>query len=209
MYPNSLTPVVQKLIITNIAIYLLLQLPILVPIGDQFFTLFKVDLIIPHNPSSAHLFSPIQIVTYFFNHGSIQHILFNMLALYFIGPHVERVLGSNRFTTFYLFCGIVSGILLAFLDPSPVGVVGASGAILGVMVAFALFFPREKFLFYFVIPIEARWLVIGTAAVSAFFVFQNYLGIQSGGNISHFGHLAGMLAAVAFFYLRRFLPIAR
>lgn len=152
-------------------------------------------------------FQPIQIVTWFFNHGSFMHILFNMLALFFIGPAVEQVLGSQRFLKFYLFCGILGGIMIAFLDPSSVPVVGASGAIFGVMVAFALFFPRQKFYFYFLIPIEARWFVLGIGTLSAILVLVDFAGLERGpDNISHFGHLTGMLAAFAYFYLQKYLP---
>ncbi len=203
---NRLTPVVKNILFVNVAVFILMMVG---PIRDslwQYFALFKTDLFIQHNPRFSGLFQPVQIVTHFFNHGGIMHIFFNMFIFALIGPGVEMVLGSERFLKFYLFCGVVGGILIALLDPSSGPVVGASGAIYGVMVAFALFFPREKFYLYFLVPIEARWLVIGVGVFSLVMVVRQFMGQPVGGNISHFGHLAGMLAAISFFYLRRWLP---
>lgn len=154
-------------------------------------------------------FIPIQLVTYFFNHSrsDLFHILFNMLALLFLGPITESVLGSRAFLKFYLFCGIVGGLMIAFLDPNNYPVVGASVAVSGVLVAFAMNFPNQKLYFMFIpIGIKAKWFVSGIAAISAIFVFLDAIGADSIGNISHFGHLAGMIAALLFFYLGRYIP---
>ena len=151
-------------------------------------------------------FQPIQLITWFFNHGGFFHILLNMFIFFLIGPAVEHILGTERFLKFYFFCGIFGGLLVAYLDPSTIPVLGASGAIYGVMVAFALFFPREKFYFYFLIPVEARWFVTGIGIFSLIMVIRDALGLGGGDNISHFGHLAGMVAAFIFFYLGKVIP---
>lgn len=203
---NRLTPIVKNILFVNIGIFVIMNLPGMAEKIGHYFALFKLDTIIAHSPSSAHFFEPVQIVTHFFNHGGIMHIFFNMFIFVLIGPTVEMVLGSERFLKFYLFCGVIGGLLITFLDPDYHAVVGASGAIYGVMVAFALFFPREKFYFYFLFPIEARWFVIGIGALSLFMVVQAYMGRPMGGNISHFGHLAGMVAAISYFYLRKWIP---
>lgn len=155
-------------------------------------------------------FNPIQIVTHFFNHSesNLFHILFNMLALASIGPLIEMVLHAKRFLKFYLFCGVVGGMMIAFLDPSNGPVVGASGAISGVLVAFAIYFPRQKLSFFFLPGIESRYLVTGIGVLSAVLVFLNWVGVDLGaaGMLSHFGHLSGMLAALLFFYAAKYIP---
>lgn len=155
--------------------------------------------------TDAEGFQWVQIVTHFFNHGGILHILFNMWALANFGSIIEMVLGARRFLEFYLFCGVLGGLFCAFLDPSPIPIVGASGAIFGVMVAFAIYFPQHKltFLMPFPLTFEARTWIIILGVMSAFFVVSDYLHLPSskwGGNISHFGHLAGMVSALIFFY---------
>lgn len=156
--------------------------------------------------SGPGAFQPIQLITWFFNHGGFFHILLNMFIFFLIGPAVEHILGTERFLKFYFFCGIFGGLLVAYLDPSNIPVLGASGAIYGVMVAFALFFPREKFYFYFLIPVEARWFVSGIGIFSLIMVIRDVLGLGGGDTISHFGHLAGMVAAFIFFYLGKVIP---
>ena len=203
---NRLTPIVKNLLFVNIGVFILMGIPGMQESLFQYFALFKLDVVVPHTPSYAQYFEPVQIVTHFFNHGGLMHIFFNMFIFVLIGPNVEMVLGSQRFLKFYLFCGVIGGLLITFLDPTSGPVVGASGAIYGVMVAFALFFPREKFYLYFLVPLEARWLVIGVGVFSLVMVLLQYQGQQVGGSVSHFGHLAGMLAAISYFYLRKWIP---
>jgi membrane associated rhomboid family serine protease len=154
-------------------------------------------------------FQPVQVITYFFSHslGNFLHIVFNMLVLASLGPITESVLGSKRFLRFYLFCGIFAGLTLAFLDPSPAPVVGASTAVSGVLVAFAMFFPRQK-LQFFLIPIgfEARWFVLGIGILSAVLTVAQLVNPSIGGSISHFGHLMGMIGAIVYFYVERLIP---
>ena len=143
----------------------------------------------------AMMLRPWTIVTYMFLHASISHILFNMIALYIFGNRVEQRLGSGRFITLYFISGI-SGALLSFLfQNANVPIVGASGAIFGVMLAYARFWPREQFLFWGILPIEARWLVAISTLVALF-------GIGSG--VAHFAHLGGFLGGFIYLiYLER------
>lgn len=157
-------------------------------------------------------FLPLQVVTYFFSHSldDILHIAFNMFLLAILGPITESVIGSKRFLRFYLFCGVFAGLALAFLDPSVSHIVGASTAVSGVMVAFALLFPRQK-IHFFLLPFgfEARWLVLGMAGLSVVLTVSDIMNPGSGGNVSHFGHLMGMVGAVVYFYLENFIPALR
>lgn len=119
-------------------------------------------------------FSPVEFMrgfvwlplTYLFLHSGLSHLFFNMLMLYFFGPDVERVLGTRQFLSFYLLCGVLGVLanfvpILLFGSNANISVVGASGATLGVLVAFALIAPDRKiFLFPIPIPLNARALVI-------------------------------------------------
>lgn len=224
----NLTPIVKNLLIANVVVYVLLKFiyPATMHPPEQFntlgellmvyennidikfFNLFKYDLL-GLNADLPNLFLPIQLVTHFFNHGSIMHLLFNMMALAFIGPLVEMVMGGKRFLRFYLFCGVMAGILVTLFDPSWARVVGASGALLGVLAAFAFYFPEQRLgILFLPFSFKSRNFALGIAAISAVFVVLSYIDPLSnyGGNISHFGHLAGMLSAVLYGYLERILP---
>ena len=134
-----------------------------------------------------------------------------MFTLLMIGPAIEMAMGSKRFLQFYLFCGIVAGILVAFLDPSPNPVLGASGAILGLIVAFAVYYPQAELLLFFVLPMKSTTIawVAGIGSAALFILDTVGADMANWGNISHFGHLAGMVAALLFFYLRPKIPFLR
>lgn len=138
-------------------------------------------------------------VTYMFVHGGLQHLFFNMFLLFLFGPEVERVLGTRQFLRFYFFCG-VAGVLVnllmvyAFRMP-PVSVIGASGAVTAVVVAFAMVDPdRQIYLLPLPFPITARAMVI-------VFIVINLLTAAGGGSgTSVVTHLGGM--AAGFLYMK-------
>jgi membrane associated rhomboid family serine protease len=133
---------------------------------------------------------PWTLVTYMFLHGGLGHIFWNMLGLYFFGPRVESRMGSQRFLTLYLVSGIVGALFSVVLAPR-YAVLGASGAVLGVLMAFARFWPRERLYIWGVLPIEARWLVLIYAAIDILgFNGFGRLGIA---NVAHLGGFAGAL----------------
>ena len=149
------------------------------------------------NPATllhGYVWSP---VTYIFIHFSLWHLFFNMLTLYFFGPDVERVLGTRQFISFYLLCGAV-GVMANFVPASPngpVSVVGASGATLGVLVAFAFVEPdRRLFLFFIPIPITSRALVI------IIVVLNLMSAVGGGGTTSIATHFGGMV--VGYLYMK-------
>src|SRR3954471_15571632 len=135
---------------------------------------------------------PWTVVTYMFLHGGLTHILFNMIGLWIAGTRVESRLGSERFIILYFVSGLTAAGF-AFLFAYNAAVIGASGAIFGLMMAYAYFWPRDKFLIYFVIPVEARVLVVVYTAISIF-------GLKSGGGTAHYAHLGGLVGA--FVYLQ-------
>jgi membrane associated rhomboid family serine protease len=174
------TPWVKRLLIANVVMFFLQQT---VP------GVYAAQVLVP----AEILLRPWTIVTYMFLHGGIMHLLFNMLALYFMGPRVEQRLGSNRFLTLYFISGI-SGALLSFAFARNSAIIGASGAIFGVMLAFARFWPRDQFLIWGIIPVEARWLVVGYTVLSLLGA-----GGIGGAGVAHFAHLGGFVGA--FLYL--------
>ncbi|HET7186830.1 MAG TPA: rhomboid family intramembrane serine protease [Gemmatimonadaceae bacterium] len=170
-----MTSWVQRFLIANVLIFFVQQT---MPGLDRSLVLVPALL----------LARPWTLVTYMFLHAGFTHILFNMLGLYFFGPRVEQRIGSSRFFALYMISGITGG-LLSFYTPM-VSIVGASGAIFGVLLAYARFWPRDQMLIWGIIPIEVRWLVLIYTLISL-------LGIGTG--VAHFAHLGGFLGA--FLYL--------
>lgn len=133
-------------------------------------------------------------ITYMFLHGGILHLAFNMLALFFFGPRLEIRLGSRDFARLYFASGL-GGAALSFIFAPGVGVIGASGAVFGILLAFARFWPHEPVYIWGVIPIPARLLVILFAVIS---IYAGFSGVQAG--IAHFAHLGGFVGG--YLYLR-------
>lgn len=134
-----------------------------------------------------------QFVTYMFLHSIYDpwHIIFNMLALWMFGSEVERAMGSKKFLTMYFTSGIFAGIFCCIFTPNN-PILGASGAVFAIEVAFAMFFPNATVIFY-VFPIKAKYLVMIFASITII----NCL-IPTGGNIAHFAHLGGLLYGFLF-----------
>ena len=194
-----ITPVVLNLLIINGLVFLVLNL--FPEAGlEEYFLLFKVDGI-PWRPEVnwGIEFMPLQVVTHFFSHIDLFHIIFNMYALFLFGTALETTIGSRRFLIQYLTFGLVAGILIATLDPSPNPVLGASAAISGLLVVFAYHYPNTRLGILF-LPFQFRAVhfVMGLAAISAFFIIQEFI-TGEGGTVSHFGHFMGMV--VAFVYV--------
>jgi hypothetical protein len=137
-----------------------------------------------------------------FLHGNILHLLFNMLMLYVFGPSVEDRMGSRMFVLFYLLCGL-GGASLSFLlmTWAPVGtIVGASGAIMGVAVAFAWYWPNHPvFVFPLPDPIPAKWLITFLVGFDLALAWAGAMkGAGLGGGVAHLAHLGGVAAALLY-----------
>ncbi len=187
----SVTPAVMYLLIINIAIYLASML--IRPLGQFLTEHFSV---FPKN-----FFTSVQIwrfVSYQFLHDllDVWHLIINMLVLYFFGPMLERRWGSKKFITFYLICGAVGGILYTLLVAAkilPAGaLVGASGAIYGMLAAGAILYPNLKVYVMGIFPLPLMVLAIIFAAVS-FLKFM--VGDNAGGQAAH---LAGMATGAVY-----------
>jgi membrane associated rhomboid family serine protease len=139
-----------------------------------------------------------QLVTYMFLHGGFWHILMNMFILWMFGAELERTWGTKEFTKFYFIAGIGAGlinVLFAAMRPSTgfIPVIGASGAIYGILVAYAMLFPERYVYVYFLIPVKVKYMVMFLVAVEFFSTPQS-------NGVAHFAHLGGAL--VGFLYLR-------
>ncbi|MDQ3048981.1 MAG: rhomboid family intramembrane serine protease, partial [Bacteroidota bacterium] len=170
-----------------------------------------------HFPGSEK-FMPHQIITYMFMHGDFMHLFFNMFALWMFGNTLENVWGPKRFLIYYLITGIGAAIchyvVLYFVDLKPILdglnsapitsdqliqykenllnaplVVGASGSVFGILLAFGMLFPNTMLYVYFAIPIKAKWFVVIYGALE---LFSGLRGAP-GDNVAHFAHLGGML----------------
>lgn len=248
---QMLPPGVKNLLIINVLMFVaafVVQRSLGIDLNDSL-ALYAVQ---------SSQFRPWQYITYMFMHGSFDHILFNMFALWMFGYVLENYWGTVRFVIFYMVCGVGAGLvhtlitgidvhiaqqavnnyavnpnpdaMMALLDsrfarlynPSAVAdflsqwrasvessdygmlsvqlmqqmvdfkasvpTVGASGAVYGILLAFGMMFPNEQIYLYFLVPIKAKWFVIGYGAIELF------LGIfHSADGIAHFAHLGGML----------------
>ena len=148
-------------------------------------------------------FEPWQLVTYAFLHGGFTHIFFNMLALYMFGGEIERLFGSRFFASFY-FASVVSAgithlVVTGMMGSPPVPMVGASGGIFGVLLAYGLYFPYRRIMLLIPpIPMNARTFVI------VFAIIELALGVtQTAAGVAHFAHLGGMLGGFLMIQYRR------
>jgi len=185
--PFQLTPWVRRLLAANAAVYLL---TVTVFTGPWLFDTFAFS---PAGAASR----PWTFFTYMFLHAGLLHLAFNLLMLFFFGPAVEEQMGGAAFIRYYAICGlggaIFSFVIALFVPVAPF--VGASGAVFGVALAFALQWPDAPiFVFPFPFPIPAKWLVIVLATIDLALAIS---GAQDG--VAHLAHLGGFL--FGFLYL--------
>lgn len=190
---TSITNSVKTLLIATIVVYIFQILPFPGNLLVQFGSL------VPNQTFGD--FQLWRLFSYMFLHDTALpfHILFNMLMLWMFGVEVEQLWGARRFMIFYLICGAGSGFFSIFhlFNPalSTTPVIGASGAVLGVMTMYAYYFPQRQVLLFFILPINIRVVVLGAALVSLFG------SIAPHGIISHLTHLGGILVAICYIKL--------
>ncbi|GHV26219.1 glpG protein [Spirochaetia bacterium] len=142
-----------------------------------------------------------QFLTYMFAHGGISHILFNMLALFLFGSQVERRMGSKEFLAYYFSTGILAGVLSFviywFTGSYGVFLLGASGAIFAVQLAYAILFPDAVIYLWGILPLKAPVMVLGFTALE---VFSSVTGFRSG--VAHLTHLGGFAFGWVYFLVR-------
>ncbi len=190
---GSLTPGVKWLMAATGGVYLLQLI-----VGPQMIYWFGLS-----SQMIFHRFAVWQLVTYMFLHGGFFHIFFNLFVLWIFGCEVERDWGTRAFLRYYFITGIGAGFFgILFSMGTHAIIIGASGAIYGVMLAFAMMYPDRiiTLLIFFVLPvsIKAKHLVIMLALISIFSGVANLFG--TGDGVAHFAHLGGM--AVGYLYLK-------
>src|SRR5918999_2182458 len=189
--PGPLTPAVKALLIANTV-------------------MFVASILGPEIPRQLgllpeRLFGRLaiwELVTYLFLHGSFFHILFNMLTLWMFGVELERMWGTKYFTQYYFIAGIGAGLTQVILGilPFPFAdsfyssvTIGASGAIYGLLLAYAMYFPNRPIYMYFVFPVPARIFVAILGGISLL------SAVGGGGGIAHTAHLGGIAAGYLYF----------
>ena len=195
--PGLMTPVVKALIVANVAVFLVTQL--IPPLSRLILSFLGLT---PQLVGTRFMLW--QPFTYMFLHGSVGHILFNMLILWMFGVQLERLWGSKFFLRYYLVagCGAAIVTLIASLLPFSFSAatyttvtIGASGAIYGLLMAFAIYYPNTPILMFFLFPVPAKYFVMILGAI-AFISTPRY-----GDGIGHITHLGGLLAG--YLYLSR------
>jgi len=191
--PGPLTPAIKILIGVNVAAFLA--------------TFFYAPITLYLGLRPADVFGELRIwqpLTYMFLHGGIFHILFNMLVLWMFGTELERMWGSRFFTKYYFLTGLgaAATTILLGLFPGALGnqlyyslTIGASGAIYGVLLAYALYFPNRPILMFLLFPIPAKYFVMIIGAISLLSSMS-----ATGGGVAHTAHLGGLITG--YLYLK-------
>ena len=192
--PGPLSTALKALIGANVALFII-QVVFRSGFRDPITELFGLQPI-----ATVQALRVWQVVTYMFLHAGPFHILFNMLALWMFGAELERMWGTRYFLKFYFVTGIGAAILTVLvaysLTPSLKGsiIIGASGAIYGLLLAYALYFPNRPIYMYLVFPIPAKYFVIIMGALAF------YSSVSEAGGVAHATHLGGLL--VGYLYLK-------
>lgn len=201
-----LTKVTKVLIITCIVIYLIdfVLINLRIPIKGLY--LYEIFGLVPAFVKDDYWIW--QFFTYIFFHGQPLHLLLNMLILWYFGSEIEMRIGEKAFLFYFFLCGVGAGLFnfainLLFQDPSKLTspIIGASGAIFGILAAYGLFFGNRYFLVFFLFPMKAKYFVLVIAAI------ELITGVEANAadNVAHFAHIGGMLVGGAYIYLRYFM----
>lgn len=207
-----MTPIVKNIILACVAVFLVQQLiapnldPYLMGLLPQN---YQMAIQQGYYTSLTPLFGLVpflvvdnlfiwQFASYIFLHGDLWHILFNMYAVWLFGKSLESTWGSKEFLRYFFITGVGAGFTIFIWNYLVVGTpyiptIGASGAVFGILTAYALFFPDQVIYLQFFIPVKAKYLAL-------IFGLLEFMMLPGNSNVSHIGHLGGML--VGFFYLR-------
>ncbi len=178
------------IILINVAVYLTVKI---LPIAGAYLGLNVINCI------GYRMFW--QPFTYMFVHGNFQHLLFNMLGLFFFGFSVEQAVGSKEYVLFYLLTGFLCGVSSLFVylvtGMTQVFLIGASGAIYGILLAYAVIYPKNNIYIFGLIPVRAPILILAYTCIE---LFSQVYGIKNG--VAHSVHLAGFFYAWMYLLIR-------
>lgn len=196
MLDRFLTPAVKTILIINVVVTLLLIIFLIIFPRLTNTAVFLLAQAPEYSIKRGFLW---QFLTYMFIHVEPFHMIVNMLVLWFFGPPLERDWGTRRFWKFYLIVGIGAGILHAIVAlttgrEASNYIIGASGAIYGVLLAFAAYYPNQTVYLWMVFPIKVKYLVI----VLGLFTFLATAGGSGAGNVSNLTHLTGLIVAYGY-----------
>jgi membrane associated rhomboid family serine protease len=190
--PNNFPPVVKNLLILNV-LFFIANLTLSNRIYLEGLEIFGLNGVLGLWPIQTPFFKPYQIFTHLFSHANLGHIFFNMFGLWMFGKILENLWGPKRFLFFYIACGLgaaAAHLVVQYITGDPIFAVGASGAVMGIFVAFGYLFPNTQLYMMFIpIPIKAKYVMLGLVALDLFGGFARI----SGDNIAHFAHLGGAL----------------
>jgi len=207
---GSFTPAVRIFLWINGLTYLFLEL--VAQRGFVLQTLDGLDIQVPYARllpqllglvpySVTHDYAWWQPITYMFVHREFFHLLMNMLALWWFGADVERQWGTKAFLRYYFVTGIGAGLTsIAMGWNSMTPTIGASGAVFGLLLAFGVLFPNRVIYLYFVIPVKAKYCVLGFGALE----FLALVAWSPGDGVNHIAHLGGMFFGLAWFAYYRY-----
>ena len=193
-FGGPITPGVKKLLIINGSIFLIQQILALVSDSNILSIFFGLS-----HEGFINGFMLWQPVTYMFLHGGWIHIFFNLLGLWMFAGEVENRLGEKRFIRFYILSGLGAGLFIAvmnyyvYLSYGYSGItIGASGALYAILIAYAMLWPDREVLLYFLFPVRIKYLLLAFGIFEFFGTLSTAAG--KGGNISHIGHIGGLIA---------------
>jgi membrane associated rhomboid family serine protease len=202
---QTLPPVIKNLLIINILMFAATKV-LKESLGIDLINILGLHYV------TASDFKPYQFITYMFMHGNFSHLFFNMFAVWMFGSVLENTWGAKRFLFYYIVTGLgaaavqyvvfyfqiqdlneqYSGIEFTHFKREMVNrmvIVGASGALFGLLLAFGMMFPNTMLYIYFLFPVKAKWFVIAYGAIELFTGLSN----NPMDNVAHFAHLGGML----------------
>lgn len=201
---SMLPPIIKQLIIINVVIFLIQTLFDSIEFGgypgwyilNRYFSLNPLFGLDPANqPFNFQIW---QVFSYQFMHGGFSHIFFNMFMLWMFGNEIENIMGSKKFLFFYLLSGVGAAVVQVVFGPMLSShlafTIGASGAVYGVMIAFAMFFPDRQIYVYFLFPVKAKFLI-------AFLVLIEFMSVGNMDVVAHLAHIGGAITGFLFIML--------
>ena len=183
--PGSISQFIKVMLIANTAVFILQHL-----LGPRFTLLFSLTTGPFFDQFPNYIY---QIFTYMFLHGGFWHLAFNMFILWMFGTEIESGWGSRVFARFYIMSGLAGAVLSLIthvvLSTQPSVILGASGAIYGVLIAYWLMFPNRMLYLYFLFPVKVKYAIPGLLLLGFLF---------GGGGVAHMAHLGGALFGVVY-----------
>ena len=206
---GPITPGVKLIMIINGVVFIIQKFADIILTTDKYF--LEATFGISH-PGLFSGFPMIwQPLTYMFLHGGWMHIIFNLIGLWMFAGELEIAWGKKRFIRYYIYSGIGAGLFIALMNyiaykyyGQTAVTIGASGAIYAVLLAYAMLWPNREVLLYFILPIKIKYLVLIFGVMEFFGTLSSAAG--AGGNISHIGHLGGIITG---FFLVKYMQASR